>query len=106
MYHPRYRRRRVWQECSKYKIKGGGLRKEATKNGYLISNKGESIMMEKIKSRKFILVVATALLAIANDGLGLGLDDVTILKVVGIVTGYVLGQGYVDGQKEKAKGGN
>ena len=63
-------------------------------------------MMEKIKSRKFMLVVATAILTIANDGLGLGLPAESILKVVGLVVGYVVSQGYVDGQKEKAKGGN
>lgn len=62
--------------------------------------------MEKLKSRKFILVVAAALLSIANDGLGLGLPSDSIMQVVGLVVSYVLGQGYVDGQKEKAKGGN
>ena len=63
-------------------------------------------MIEKMNSRKFMLVVATAILSIANDGLGLGLPAESILNVVGLVISYVLGQGYVDGQKETAKGGN
>jgi hypothetical protein len=62
--------------------------------------------MEKLRSRKFLLVVATAILTICNDGLGLGLPSESLLQVVGLVISYVLGQGYVDGQKEKAKGGN
>ena len=68
----------------------------------------EESMKAKMNSRKFMLVVATAILSIANDGLGLGLPAESILNVVGLVISYVLGQGYVDGQKEKAKakGGN
>lgn len=60
--------------------------------------------MEKLKSRKFILVVAAALLTICNKGLGLGLPTESILQIVGLVASYVFCQGYVDGQAAKAKG--
>ena len=58
-------------------------------------------MVEKMKSRKFILTVVTALLTIANDGFGLGLPTTSILTITSLVTAYVLGQGYVDGQAAK-----
>ena len=58
--------------------------------------------MEKLKSRKFILVVATAMLTICNDGLGLGLPSESIMTIVGLVATYVLGQGYVDGKEKEA----
>ena len=58
--------------------------------------------MEKLKSRKFILVVATAILTICNDGLGLGLPTESILSIVGLVASYVVGQGYVDGKEKEA----
>lgn len=63
-------------------------------------------MLNKMKSRKFLMVVAAAILNICNDGLGLGLPSESLMKVTSLVIGYVLSQGYVDGQSEKAKGGN
>ena len=62
-------------------------------------------MLEKIKSRKFILVVATALLTILNDGLGLGIPREAVLTVTGLIASYVLGQGMVDAAEKKAGGG-
>jgi hypothetical protein len=49
-----------------------------------------------LKSRKFILAVATAVLTILNDGLDLGLPKDTILMVVGVVAAYIVGQSAVD----------
>lgn len=58
--------------------------------------------MEKLKSRKFILVVATALLTVCNDGLGLGLPSDSIMTIVGLVATYCVSQGYVDGKEKEA----
>jgi len=60
-------------------------------------------MKSKLFSRKFILTVATALLTVLNDGLGLNLPSESILTITGVVAAYVIGQGYVDG-KEKESG--
>lgn len=58
--------------------------------------------MGKLKSRKFILVVATAMLTICNDGLGLGLPAESIMTIVGLVASYCVSQGYVDGKAKEA----
>ena len=58
--------------------------------------------MKKLKSRKFILVVAAAILTVCNDGLGWGLPTESIMSVVGLVASYVIGQGYVDGKEKEA----
>jgi uncharacterized membrane protein len=52
--------------------------------------------MDKLKSRKFWLTVATAILTIANEGLGWNLPTDAIMQVVAVVIAYVLGQGAVD----------
>ena len=41
--------------------------------------------MEKLKSRKFILAVVGAMIVIANDGLGLGLEAETITRFVELI---------------------
>jgi hypothetical protein len=56
-------------------------------------------MREKLKSRKFLTTVAGIITVIANDLFDLGLDGDTILALVTLVAGYVLGEGYVDGKK-------
>ena len=58
--------------------------------------------MEKLKSRKFILVVVTALLTVCNDGLGLNLPSESIITIVGLVSSYVIAQGYVDGKEKES----
>ena len=59
--------------------------------------------MNKIKSRKFILVLMTALLTVCNDGLGLNLPTESIMTITGLVATYCASQGYVDGQAAKPK---
>ena len=56
-------------------------------------------MIEKLKSRKFLLAVVSALLIIANDGLGLNLDKDTIMTLASIVISYILGQSFVDAKR-------
>ena len=57
--------------------------------------------MDKLKSRKLWMAVAGALLVIANEGLGLGLPEDSILALAGILVAYILGQGVVDAQRAK-----
>ena len=57
--------------------------------------------MKKLKSRKFILVVVTAIITVFNDGLGLNLPTESIMTITGLVASYVLGQGYVDGKEKE-----
>ena len=53
-------------------------------------------MLEKLKSRKFILAVASGVLIILNDGLGWGVDTETVLGFVGLVASYIFGEAAVD----------
>jgi len=53
-------------------------------------------MSDKLKSRKFWLTFLTAILIILNRALGLGIDDETITKLVGLIIGYDIGQGVAD----------
>ena len=57
--------------------------------------------MYKLKSRKFWMAVVAALLVVANEGLGLGLPEDSIMAVAGVVIAYVLGEAYVDGKREQ-----
>lgn len=52
--------------------------------------------MDRLKSRKFWMTVVTALLTVANNGLGLGLPEEAIMTLAGTVAAYVLGQSLVD----------
>ena len=55
--------------------------------------------MDKLRSRKFWMAVAAAVLVILNDGLGLGIDEETVLAFVGLVLGYIFGEAYVDAKR-------
>jgi len=55
--------------------------------------------MSKFKSRKFWMAVVAAVVAIANEGLGLNIPGEAILAAAGIVTAYIFGEAYVDGKK-------
>lgn len=59
-------------------------------------------MINKLKSRKFWVAVTSAVLIIANEGLGLNLPQEAITGVVAIVISYILGQSYVDSKAQKA----
>ncbi len=61
--------------------------------------------MSKLKSRKFWMAVVSGLLVVTNQGLGLELPDDTILAFAGIVLGYMVSQGWVDGLEIKAQAG-
>lgn len=57
------------------------------------------IIMAKFKSRKFWMAVVAALLVVANEGLGLGIDTETVMSFTALVLGYIFGEAYVDGKK-------
>ena len=58
--------------------------------------------MDRLKSRKFLMALATALLMILNEGLDLGIPADVYGWIVGVVIACILGESYVDG---KAAGG-
>lgn len=57
--------------------------------------------MNKLKSRKFWVTVVSALLVVANDGLGLDLPSEAIMTVAGVAITYILGESYIDGKRVK-----
>ena len=60
-------------------------------------------MAEKLKSRKWWLTFGALVVMLFGEQLGISLTWEQIVGVVSTVTGYNLGQGYVDGQKERSK---
>ncbi len=59
----------------------------------------------KLTSRKFILAMATGLLVVLNDGLGLGIPEDALLKLVGIVGIWIFGESWIDAASVKKNGG-
>jgi uncharacterized membrane protein len=57
--------------------------------------------MDKFKSRKFWMAVVSALLVIANEGLGLNLDTEVVLAFAGIVMTYIFAEAKVDAERAK-----
>ena len=53
-------------------------------------------MSDKLKSRKFWMAVCAAGLVIANEGLGLGIDENTVTQFVALILGYVFAEAAVD----------
>ena len=49
-----------------------------------------------LKSRKFWMAVVGAALVILNDGLGLGIEQETVLKFAALVLGYIFAEAAVD----------
>jgi hypothetical protein len=54
--------------------------------------------MDRLKSRKFLMALATALLMILNEGLDLGIPADVYGWIVGVVIAWILGESYVDGR--------
>lgn len=57
-------------------------------------------MSHRLRSRKFWVAVGTAIGLVLVDGLGFELDKETIIAVVTIVAGYLLGQSFVDAKSK------
>lgn len=61
-------------------------------------------MLQKLKSRKFIIAVVGAILIIANDGLDLGIESETVLAFAGLLATWIVGEAAVDAKRaEKPK---
>jgi len=60
-------------------------------------------MLQKLKSRKFILAVVSAILIVLNDGLDLGIDQDTVLAFAGLVATWILGESAIDATRAKAQ---
>lgn len=54
--------------------------------------------VDRLKSRKFLMAVATALLIVLNEGLDLGIPADAYAWFVGVVISYIIGESYIDGK--------
>jgi hypothetical protein len=54
--------------------------------------------IDRLKSRKFLAALFTAVLIICNEGLDLGIDPEAYAWIAGVVTAFILGESYVDAQ--------
>lgn len=52
--------------------------------------------MNKLFSRKLLVVIAHSVILLANNKLGLGLDETTIIGLASGVVAYIAGQSLVD----------
>lgn len=55
--------------------------------------------MNKLKSRKFWMAVASGLFIILSEGLGLDIPQEAYWSLVAIASAYILGEAYVDAKK-------
>lgn len=53
-------------------------------------------MLEKFRSRKFLIALAGVVIFILNDVLGLHFDVQTVSGIVGSIIAYIVGEGIVD----------
>lgn len=61
------------------------------------------IMIELFKSKKFLAALAGAAVVVLNKAIGLELPEADVLKILGVIASYIVGQGIADHGKEKAK---
>ncbi len=54
--------------------------------------------LTRLKSRKFLMALASAIFIILNEGLGLGVPADAYAWMVGVVVAYILGEAYTDGK--------
>tara|TARA_R110000868_G_scaffold33755_3_gene122225 strand:- start:796 stop:969 length:174 start_codon:yes stop_codon:yes gene_type:complete len=57
-------------------------------------------MLEKFKSRKFIMVTLSAILLVLKEGLNIDIDGDVVMSFAGIMVTYLLGQSAVDYKKK------
>ncbi|MBC7340940.1 MAG: hypothetical protein H5U02_00540 [Clostridia bacterium] len=58
----------------------------------------------KLKSRKFWMALVSAVLLVANEGLGLNLPEDVIVPFAALVISYILGEAIVDAAAAKKRG--
>ncbi len=54
--------------------------------------------MQRLKSRKFLMSLASALFIVLNEGLDLGIPSDVYGWIVGVVVAWILGESYIDGK--------
>lgn len=65
----------------------------------LLEQAGPRPWIERLKSRKFLLAVASALFIILNEGLELGIPAEVYGWIVSVVVAWILGESYIDARK-------
>ncbi len=54
--------------------------------------------LQRLKSRKFLLSIATVVLIILNEAVGLNIPEDAYWKIVAPVVAFILGESYIDGK--------
>lgn len=54
--------------------------------------------LQRLKSRKFLSALFSAIFIILNEGLGAPIDRDAYTWITGLVTAFILGEAYVDGK--------
>lgn len=54
--------------------------------------------MERLKSRKFLSALASAIFIVLNEGFGTPIDREAYAWVTGVIIAFILGESYVDGK--------
>jgi hypothetical protein len=57
--------------------------------------------MERLKSRKFLSALFSAIFIVLNEGLGTPIDREAYAWVTGVIIAFILGESYVDGRAVK-----
>jgi hypothetical protein len=61
-----------------------------------------NLIKELFSSKKFVVMLAAALFAVANK-VGLNVSEDLVNQIVGLAAAFIVGQGIADAGKEKAK---
>lgn len=54
--------------------------------------------VQRLKSRKFLMALASAIFIILNEGLEMGVPVDVYGWIVGVVVAWILGESYIDGK--------
>jgi len=54
--------------------------------------------LQRLKSRKFLLAIATVILIILNEAVGLSIPEDAYWKIITPVVAFILGESYIDGK--------
>ncbi len=54
--------------------------------------------LQRLKSRKFLLSIATVVLIILNEAVGLNIPEDADWKIIAPVVAFILGESYIDGK--------
>lgn len=57
--------------------------------------------LERLKSRKFLTALASAIFIIINEGMGTPIDREAYGWISGTIIAFILGESYVDGKAAK-----